>query len=303
MGTPLYGRGEIAWGICQRCGLRDLLENLILDGYYPNIRVHQECWDDKHPQERLEPLTDATALWRPSPETNNVIPPVLSGTVLAGENDLTWTAATTLGPRFEGYQVYRSVRNTDGTFPPFTLLTTGPITYDDFMGIVSEFLAYTDNDITGETVYSYYVAAVDDYGRGVQSNIIDLDSDIGALYFTSQIYPIEAIESLTADGLMQAIPQTEYSEAMNSDGSLLSGVLSTGLFSYTDAAPEALNSDGVLSSGDLETVLLSYTTGAPEALNSDGQLLSGDLETVLLTYRMADEALNSDGQLLSGSLV
>lgn len=303
MATPLYGRGEIAWGICQRCGLRDLLENLVLDGYYPNIRVHPECWDDKHPQERLEPLTDATALWRPSPETNNVVAPVLSGVVAPGENSLTWTAATTLGPRFENYQVYRSVRNTDGTYPDFTLLTTGPITYDTFMGIVSEFLAYVDHDITGETVYSYYVAAVDSYGRGVQSNIIDLDSDIGALYFTSRIYPIEAIEALSADGIMLVVPQTAITEAVNSDGSLLSGVLSAALLPYTEGAPEALNSDGVLSSGDLETVLLGYTDGAPEAVNSDGQILSGDLEDVLLTYRMADEALNSDGQLLSGSLV
>ena len=73
-----YARGSKAWGICQRCGLRALLSELVLDGYYRDLRVHAECRDDRHPQERLPVVSDPQALWKPSPE-QGAIAPVLSG--------------------------------------------------------------------------------------------------------------------------------------------------------------------------------------------------------------------------------
>lgn len=73
-----YARGSKAWGICQRCGLRALLSDLVFDGYYRNLRVHVECRDDRHPQERPVKVSDPQTLWKPSPEAQG-IPPVLSG--------------------------------------------------------------------------------------------------------------------------------------------------------------------------------------------------------------------------------
>lgn len=73
-----YARGDKAWGWCQRCGLRALLKDLVFDGYYPEMRVHPKCRDDRHPQERLTPIKDAQALYRPSPEPGGPTSPVLS---------------------------------------------------------------------------------------------------------------------------------------------------------------------------------------------------------------------------------
>lgn len=63
-----YARGKRAWGICGRCGGRALLNELVFDGHLPNMRVHQACWEPKHPQESLPRVADPVALWRPSPE-------------------------------------------------------------------------------------------------------------------------------------------------------------------------------------------------------------------------------------------
>ena len=59
-----YAKGDRAWGICQRCGQRDRLYALVFDEHYPLLRVHRECFDIRHPQERLLPVLDPVALWR-----------------------------------------------------------------------------------------------------------------------------------------------------------------------------------------------------------------------------------------------
>src|SRR5262245_54038749 len=63
-----YARGHAAWGECQRCGKKDFLQALIMDGQFPNLRVCRECYEPKHPQENLVKLDDPVALWRPAPE-------------------------------------------------------------------------------------------------------------------------------------------------------------------------------------------------------------------------------------------
>lgn len=75
-----YARGDHAWGECGRCAGRALLKDLIFDGQLPNIRVHPECYEPKHPQERLVAVDDPVALWRPSPEVLDApSAPVLEG--------------------------------------------------------------------------------------------------------------------------------------------------------------------------------------------------------------------------------
>lgn len=80
MSDAHYAHGERAWGICQRCGKRALLKDLVFDGYYPSLRVHEACFEARHPQDRLAPVIDPIALYRPAPEDYPITPPVLSVT-------------------------------------------------------------------------------------------------------------------------------------------------------------------------------------------------------------------------------
>lgn len=151
-----YARGNRAWGLCQRCGLRGLLNNLLFDQQYPNLRVHPECWDEKHPQERLLPVSDATSLWRPSPEDYPIVAPVLAVEQAGSDVQVVWTMATSTVLRINSYQLFRKVN--DGEY---ALLETLPVTYDDFAAIVSQTLEYLDD--TGyetDDVVTYYVEAV-----------------------------------------------------------------------------------------------------------------------------------------------
>lgn len=88
---PMYARGSIAWGLCQRCGLRYLLHELVMDGYYPNIRVCQGCFDPPQPQERLAVVSDPLALWKPAVDTVFISPPLLVVNQVGANVTLTWT--------------------------------------------------------------------------------------------------------------------------------------------------------------------------------------------------------------------
>src|ERR1700732_371694 len=82
----------MAWGLCQRCGLRFYLRELVMDGYYPNIRVCTGCYDPPQPQERLAVVSDPVALWKPAVDTYLVPPPFLTAVVTGGHVVLTWTS-------------------------------------------------------------------------------------------------------------------------------------------------------------------------------------------------------------------
>ena len=75
-----YARGRHAVGECARSGRKMLLNNMVSDGYYPNLIVDPAWYDAKHPQESLPALQDPVALHRPAPEREQgVTSPVLSG--------------------------------------------------------------------------------------------------------------------------------------------------------------------------------------------------------------------------------
>jgi hypothetical protein len=118
--VPAYAKGHLAWGLCSRCGLRYLLRELVLDGYFPNIRVCQGCYDPPQPQERLAVVSDPVALWKPAPDTYLVPPPFLTAEVVGGSVVLNWTSIMAPavgndvggphhGPYLSaGYEVYRA---------------------------------------------------------------------------------------------------------------------------------------------------------------------------------------------------
>jgi hypothetical protein len=148
---PMYARGSIAWGLCQRCGLRFLLKELVMDGYYPNIRVCQGCYDPPQPQERLAVVSDPMALFKPAVDTYLVPPPFLTAVVSAGHVILTWTSIDGPpvgadhvgghGPYLSaGYEVHRSI---DGGLT-FQVLATLMNTPDEFGAIAIETLTFTD---------------------------------------------------------------------------------------------------------------------------------------------------------------
>lgn len=69
-----YAQGRLAWGACDRCGQRFLLNALRKE--WQGLKTCQYCYEPKHPQ--LEPrrnVSDAIALQEPRPipdDTYNV---------------------------------------------------------------------------------------------------------------------------------------------------------------------------------------------------------------------------------------
>lgn len=150
-----YARGKRAWGICGRCGGRALLNELVFDGHLPNMRVHQACWEPKHPQESLPRVADPIALWRPAPEQlHGPTAPVL--TLEAGDApsaELSWTEAKSGVSQIASYLIYRAIG--DGEFE---LLSTASVTRD-FMGAITSERTYSDEDVELEQSYYYRVVA------------------------------------------------------------------------------------------------------------------------------------------------
>jgi len=158
----------LAWGLCQRCGLRFNLRELVLDGYFPNIRVCHGCYDPPQPQERLVTVSDPIALWKPAPDTYLVPPPFLTAVVSSGHVVLNWTSiganATGAdrggkhhGPYLSaGYEVHRSI---DGGLT-FQTIATLLNTTDDFGALSVETLTYTDL-APGVNNPQYYIRGYD----------------------------------------------------------------------------------------------------------------------------------------------
>lgn len=162
---PSFAKGRLAWGLCQRCGLRYLLRELVLDGYYPNIRVCSGCYDPPQPQERLAVVSDPIALWKPAPDAYALNPPFLTAVVSGGQVVLNWTSVG--GPPVgsdrqggqtaelsAGYQVYRS---SDGI--TFTMVASFLNTADEFGALAIETLTWTD--VAPPSPVWYYVRGYD----------------------------------------------------------------------------------------------------------------------------------------------
>jgi hypothetical protein len=166
MSSGHYAQGKKAWGICGRCGQRALLNDLVFDGYYPSLRVHERCYDSRHPQDRLAPVNDRVALWRPSPEDYPIEPPVLE--LELGSVILTWSRAVSYHVRIETYTVYRAVGDAEAVQ---IAQYTNQYTYD--AELVSDTLTHTDEQTQPGSTYHYYVvAAASDQRFSANSNIV-----------------------------------------------------------------------------------------------------------------------------------
>lgn len=155
---PAYAKGGMAWGECQRCGLRSYLRELTLDGYFPNIRVCEGCYDPPQPQERLAVVSDPVALWKPAPQEILFRAPVLSlVSVSSSAVRLAWTAADFGAYTVGSYAVYRAVAG-----GPYTLLATFNNSYNIFRDggpAITQTLAYIDAAVAQGVAYTYYVQA------------------------------------------------------------------------------------------------------------------------------------------------
>lgn len=168
-----YATGRRALFICGRCGQRGNFRDSKFDGYFPNLRVHPECWEDKHPQDHLPKVSDPIALWRPSPETPGLIPPMLIGDSGGLAVLLSWTEAVwTEGARPESYRVMRSEDDAD-----YIALADFPIVYDVFAELLSETLAYSDFALEAGHVYTYRIDAVQADGNAINSNLVSFTFD------------------------------------------------------------------------------------------------------------------------------
>lgn len=174
MPSRKYARGSRAWFICGRCGQRGLYSQSLFDGYYPNLRVHPECWEDKHPQDCLPAVKDPIALWRPSPESfEEPTALTLSGVIIGADGSLSWTASTSDDSQIVSYNLFRSLNASED----FELVNTNVVEYDDFGAIVDEAssLVFLDTGVDFTTnYYHYYVDAVFVNETTARSNTIPL---------------------------------------------------------------------------------------------------------------------------------
>ena len=68
---PKYATGKFAWGRCARSGRRMKLLDMVADGNYPGLMVDPDWRDIKNEQERPIDVSDAIALRRPAPDTDD----------------------------------------------------------------------------------------------------------------------------------------------------------------------------------------------------------------------------------------
>ena len=66
-----YATGKYAVGICARSGRKMLLRDMVPDGNYPGLLVDPDWRDIKHEQETPVDVSDAIALRRPAPDTDD----------------------------------------------------------------------------------------------------------------------------------------------------------------------------------------------------------------------------------------
>lgn len=151
-----YASGRFAKGECQKCGLEVPYLQLVSDGHWRELRVCPACYDARHPQERLHPVSDPIALWRPAPESKwPPTAPVLAGELGGTTISLAWSASTSPDSAVAGYRLYRATGLADAV-----LIGDFPVERSFIGAIESETLSYLDVGLA-DGLYSYTVHAYD----------------------------------------------------------------------------------------------------------------------------------------------
>lgn len=296
-----YATGDRAWGLCQICGLRFLLRDLVFDGYYPNLRVCVPCYDPRQPQEFLVDVTDPTALWRPSPEWGPENQ-ALSALIFANEVQLSWTECILRGqPRVNTYLLYRSVSADEVNFSASVLIATLPVLYYSDLadlnengnppynnqGIEAETLNFQDTVPDGVNFVRYQVFAKLDGGRMVNSNLVTLP-----VISASGKDSIQSAGTILGGDIAAFLPPVNNStESIQSAGTLISGLI-TAVDPFFADVSLLLHMDGAngstafpdSSSNNLAVTVLGTTVDTANPLYGTGAaLLSGDATTSSLT--------------------
>lgn len=140
--------------------------------------MHEQCYESRHPLDRLVTVTDPVALWRPNPEAYPITPPTLSGVAMSGLNRLTWTAVVSAHVRLNRYRVMRASGATQPELSTFTQVTALEIVYDYDGAILTQPLTYDNTGVVAGTTYWYSIIADDDADANrpfsAQSNVISL---------------------------------------------------------------------------------------------------------------------------------
>jgi hypothetical protein len=165
-----YASGRYAWAECQKCGLRFKYLQIVSDGHWRHLRVCPQCYDVRHPQERLKRVSDAVALWRASPDSRHApTTPVLAGVLNATTAELTWASVTSQDSRPAGYKLLRAIGAADPT-----QIANLEIERDYIGGVVSETLEYDDAGLASGS-YTYRLRAYDLRGlESGDSNLVSL---------------------------------------------------------------------------------------------------------------------------------
>lgn len=124
-------------------------------------------------------------------------------------------------------------------------------------------------------------------------------------YLTSTPYPMEAIESVSGEGMTVAnAPDIESTEDIESLGmTIVDGSLRDLLIEYQDGIPEEVESLGMtVEDGSLRNILIEYQDGVPEEIESQGMTIEdGELRNVLIVYNFGEpEEVESLGMTITG---
>lgn len=109
-----YAKGRNAIAECQRSGQKMRYRDLVEDGHIPNLLVHPDWYEPRHPQELPVDTSDAVALWKPAPEIS--VPDPQAACPISPE-DLRYFQNTTL--------------EEDLVSGEFRILTVDAVSYDD----------------------------------------------------------------------------------------------------------------------------------------------------------------------------
>jgi hypothetical protein len=169
---------------------------------------------------------------------------------------------------------------------------------------------------TAGVLYRLTIEATTNTGRTLvkEANLVVFPSEaiaplpFGDLY-TTTLYPLETMEGFdsTSFGLVQGGVVSVTIESVGSQFSLLSGILSGGINTYTNGLPEGINAGGFTPlSGIITSIIVSYINGVPEGIDAGGFTpLSGTLVVIVISYlNYPPEGIDAATFLpLSGTLV
>lgn len=245
---PLYlGKGQI--GICQRCGMKRKRIQLVEDGYLHKVLVcYDTCYDEDHPQRYPPPIRiEGQPPLRPAPENLPFAPPVLSAEYNGLDAiDVSWTEAVADASFVDSYFLYRSVD--DGAFE---LLATLPVVLDEFDGVLSVTLAYTDEDVELEHEYAYYVVATAPANRSARSNTVTLQLDIPpSVVLSGEVAADDVIDLDWTD-----VAAEEYRLYRSEDGAAFELITTTPNLFYEDL--------DVIPGMEYEYYVIAVTSGVP----------------------------------------